>query len=174
MICIISLVSGDGPENLWSESVPMSRRVSHVSRDGVMHHMSQCTDHCHVSVTCDVSGCHHHTIITPWHVTCHTNSSWQSIRYRTIINTQARGHVSFVPGQVETGHQEPVTHFFVYEYLDSYGSARQQLCLVIGQCDWGWRAMCVICVNPIITLSPDHWTYHDNITGADWSLIIVN
>ena len=27
-------------------------------------------------------------------------------------------------------------------------------------CDWGWRAVCVICVNPIITLSPDHWTYH--------------
>ena len=65
------LVSGDGPENLWSESVPMSRRVSHVSRDRVMHHMALTTPAIMYLSRVMYQG----VIITPRHVTSHTKTS---------------------------------------------------------------------------------------------------
>ena len=82
----------------------MSRRVSHISRDTVMHHIlltRLLTSHVSVSRVM------HHVIITPSLTPEHVTRVMHQPRrhHHTITDTRTRDHVSLVPGQVEAGDQ---------------------------------------------------------------------
>ena len=175
------LVSGDCHENLWSEKVPMSRRVSHVSRDTVMHHIlvtRLLTSHVSVSRdTCDASTglslSHHHWHQDTWHVWCIS---------RGVIITP-----SLTPEHVTTCHWCPVKWRLMTnaedDSLNSSSLIGQLVTILplIGQRehDDHYRAQCVLTRATIITLSPDHWTYHrrwlitDNCQLMDTHLAII-